>query len=161
VQPSQVPYEIQIIQALGPTIVAIVVGLVAAYVAYRQWRTAQDRLRFDLFQRRFAIFEAVMTLLAETLSNSHEHNSERVSTFMRGSKGIEFLFDAEINSYLEEIRKKVNELSSTERDNEIGDPAERKKTIDAAQKCRNYLEKQYEGAAALKFGKYLSLKHVA
>jgi hypothetical protein len=41
---------VQYIQALGPTVVAVVAAGIAGYIAWRQWRTAHDKLSFDLFE---------------------------------------------------------------------------------------------------------------
>jgi len=33
---------------------------VTAYIAIQQWRTNKNKLRLDLFDRRWAVFEAAM-----------------------------------------------------------------------------------------------------
>jgi hypothetical protein len=50
---------------------------VAAYFARQQWRTAQrqaetaiDQLRFNLFEKRYAIYEEVKRLIALTLNDA-------------------------------------------------------------------------------------------
>ena len=45
---------LSIAQAVGPTIVAVIV----AYVAIRQWLTARNKLKLDLFDKRLAIYTA-------------------------------------------------------------------------------------------------------
>jgi hypothetical protein len=47
------PSCVQYIQALGPTFVAVVAAGIAGYIAWRQWRTAHDKLTFDLYEKRF------------------------------------------------------------------------------------------------------------
>jgi hypothetical protein len=42
----------------GPAIVAVVAACIAGCIALRQWWTARDRLRFDMFERRFAVYES-------------------------------------------------------------------------------------------------------
>jgi hypothetical protein len=69
--PSQLPFWLQYVQALGPTTVAVVVGAVAAYIAWRQWRTANDRLRFDLFEKRAAVYEAIGHLIGNVALHGH------------------------------------------------------------------------------------------
>jgi hypothetical protein len=39
--------------ATAQLLTTLVLGLVAGYIAWRQWRTAHDRLILDLFERRF------------------------------------------------------------------------------------------------------------
>lgn len=43
----------------------VVIGLLGVYVAWRQWRTARQKLRFDLFERRLAIYEATIKFLED------------------------------------------------------------------------------------------------
>ncbi|QEE47480.1 hypothetical protein FVA81_24005 [Rhizobium sp. WL3] len=46
-------------------IVTIAIGGIAAVIAWRQWRTAQDKVKLDLFDRRFAVFMDVRRLVSE------------------------------------------------------------------------------------------------
>jgi len=71
---SELPYWIQSIQALGPTVVAIIAALIAGYIAWRQWRTAHrqwrtahDQLSFDLYEKRFAVYEATQSFLTTAI----------------------------------------------------------------------------------------------
>ena len=50
--------------ALTPAVIAVFV----AFVAYRQWQVARHKLRLDLYNKRFAVLEATLTLYQETLS---------------------------------------------------------------------------------------------
>ena len=47
-----------IIQALT----TLVLGWVAGFIAWRQWRTSHDRLVLDLFERRFQVFQELALL---------------------------------------------------------------------------------------------------
>lgn len=51
--------QIRLFTALGQTLVPLAVGAIAALIAWRQWKTAEQqaktarsRLRFDLYERR-------------------------------------------------------------------------------------------------------------
>lgn len=145
----QLPICIQYIQAIGPTFVALVVGFVAATLTYWQWRTTNDKLKIDLFDKRFSIYAATMKILSATVESGSCSN-EQIIEFMRNTKGIEFLFDKEIESYSEEIREKLNELRTGER---AGPQAE-------ARKLKDYLEEQFKRGAREKFSPYLSFAHL-
>jgi hypothetical protein len=93
---------VQIIQALGPTIVAIVVGLIAAYIAYRQWKTSHDKLRFDLFDRRLSVYEATRRLISKVgLGGTLEKHD--LWAFEDATKGAEFLFQGAAREFLRKI----------------------------------------------------------
>ena len=60
---AELPSSVLYIQALGPIFIAIIAAFIASYIALRQWWTAHDRLRFDLFEKSFAVYEATRTLI--------------------------------------------------------------------------------------------------
>ncbi|WSH67085.1 hypothetical protein U8Q05_12015 [Rhizobium ruizarguesonis] len=49
----------------GQLITTVVIGVIAAVIAWRQWRTARDKIKLDLFDRRFAVFMDVRKLVSE------------------------------------------------------------------------------------------------
>lgn len=40
-----------------------VIAIVAAIIAYRQWRTAQSKLKLDLFEKRMVVYQAARDML--------------------------------------------------------------------------------------------------
>jgi hypothetical protein len=60
---DRLPWWEQHVQLLGPTVVAVIAALFALYIGLRQWKTAHDRLAFDLYEKRFAVYEAVKNLI--------------------------------------------------------------------------------------------------
>jgi hypothetical protein len=99
---SELPGWLQYIQALGPTIVAIVVGAIAAYIAYRQWLTAHYRLRFDVYEKRFAAYDATRSLIS-TITFHGQTTPEDLGNFYNGIKGAEFLFDGGTRDFMMKI----------------------------------------------------------
>jgi hypothetical protein len=98
----QLPNCIQYIQALGPTIVAIVVGVVAGYIAWRQWQTAHQRLRFDLYDKRFAVYDTVRSLISAFRLHGQITDDE-FDEFYQGIRGAEFLFDGDTKNFLKDL----------------------------------------------------------
>jgi hypothetical protein len=47
-----------------------VIGIVVAFVAWQQWKTARDKLKLDMFDRRLAIFIAVRDYMTAVLNRS-------------------------------------------------------------------------------------------
>lgn len=87
------------IQALGPTVVALAAALVAALIAYRQWRTARDKLKLDLFERRHIVYDAAHEFL---ILAANESTLETSAVFEYASKisQAKWLFDTEYYNYL-------------------------------------------------------------
>jgi hypothetical protein len=100
---NQLPYCVQYIQALGPTFVAIVAAGIAGYIAWRQWRTAHDKLTFDLYEKRFEIYQAVklFTDLADMLSG--QVNNKEIGALYKGIRGAEFLFGGKTRKLVRDI----------------------------------------------------------
>lgn len=98
--------------ALGPLLVAAVV----AWVAYRQYRTNADKLRLDLYDRRFSVYLAALdfyyVLLRFDKANSEHAAAERA--FIKAARESRFLFglDSEPVRMLEEIRVRANTVTA-------------------------------------------------
>jgi hypothetical protein len=39
----------------GPAFIALIAVIIASMIQYRQWKTAQDKLKLDLFEKRVCI----------------------------------------------------------------------------------------------------------
>jgi hypothetical protein len=69
---SDYPSTIEILKAFGPPLVAGVAAVIALMAAtmtsviqYNQWKTAKEKLRSDLFDRRMTIYNQVFLALVE------------------------------------------------------------------------------------------------
>jgi TRAP-type C4-dicarboxylate transport system permease small subunit len=89
---------------LTPTI-----ALLAAYIAWQQWQTNHLRLKHELFERRYKLYETITAFIANILARGRvEPNSEM--QFLRETKTVVFLFDKGIQRFIEEIYNKAVEL---------------------------------------------------
>jgi hypothetical protein len=46
------------------SVATLFLGLAVAVIAWLQWRLASDKLRLDLFDRRYKIYDATMRFVA-------------------------------------------------------------------------------------------------
>ena len=101
---------------LGPVATLAAAGA-AAWVTYRiqggQLKTARDKLKLDLFERRLEYFYVIRNFM-RSISASGDMDYEQLSIFDRGLIGFEFLFEAETSEFAEELRStafKIRELN--------------------------------------------------
>ena len=100
---ASLPLWIQGIAAFATPMVALAV----AYIAYRQWKTARDKLRLDLFDKRFAVFMDVRKIASETMQDRPASDPALPQEVIARGR---FLFGAEVVSELKNLQY-ANELT--------------------------------------------------
>ena len=86
------------------------IAVTAVYIAYQQFRANKQKLKLDLFDRRYRIFEEVRTVLG--LMYTSGMKDVDLLKFVTETADAEFLFGPEIKEYCEEIYQRVQRLSS-------------------------------------------------
>jgi hypothetical protein len=81
-------------------------------IAEQQAELAAVRLQHDLFDRRFAIYEAARTMLMEVFRRGDASN-EALGIFLRDTQKAVFVFDQSLTDYLAELRKQAIFLQET------------------------------------------------
>lgn len=76
------------------------IALVAVGIAHRQWATARDKVRLDLYDRRVAIYEAVQTAMGQMLRKG-DVNQQDEQDYLIGVAGSQWLFGDEVRHFLE------------------------------------------------------------
>src|SRR5262249_16004541 len=90
----------------------LVVGLGVVYVAFQQYRLAREKLKLELFEKRFAVFAAARAFLSFILVEAKAPIGKLFE--YRGSVAeASFLFGEEITGYLDEIDKKALRFHTT------------------------------------------------
>lgn len=76
----------------------LLIATFVAYIGYLQHRTNHDKLRLELYQRRFAVYEATLTYFHALSGDSESIGGDSFKaiqrTFIRGYRESQFLFDA-------------------------------------------------------------------
>src|SRR5262249_43821581 len=96
------------VQILGGLLTPVIAGL-AIWIAYQQHRTARDKLKLDLFDRRFKVYRGVMDFLGE-VNKDAKPTREAFSAFYRETDPTRFLFEGEVRDFIEVIRVKAADL---------------------------------------------------
>jgi|ERR1035438_2163966 hypothetical protein len=84
-------------------LIAPVTLVITTYIAIQQRRTNDLKVRHDLYDRRFAVYAALSSFLAQTQLNAFSINYNSIVPFGQKVKESYFLFDEEISNYLEKI----------------------------------------------------------
>jgi hypothetical protein len=86
------------------TYIATVVGIVGALIAYFQWRTAQQKVAVDLFEKRYEIYGDLRRIVSEFLTTA-EFPDAAQRAFQAAQSLARFYFGAEVDEYLEKARR--------------------------------------------------------
>ncbi len=146
-----------------------VIGFLGLYIALNQWRTsnrqteiAANKLKFDLFQSRIAIYEAVQELFL-SINRGETAKSVELNKYFLSIHQARWLLDDELYKYLEkDVVSKIRELRRL--DLTIGRLArtekqeERERSLDAQEQLFDWFYKQMDDLDR-KFEPFLRLQH--
>ena len=136
-----------------------IVAVLGVCIAYWQWRTAQNKLKHDLFERRFSVYDAARTLLASIMT-SGKAKDEELFKFLSGTREAKWLLDANVAEYLDkELYHKALDLQCLASELEglpVGD--KRSSNVHMQTEIKKWFLKQYEMLDE-KFSPLLKLEH--
>lgn len=79
-----------------------VVALAAAGIAWMQARTARNKLKLDLFDRREAVYRAAHNAIATVTTLGRFEDADE-SAYILGTRGAKWLFGPEVDVYLGQV----------------------------------------------------------
>ena len=135
------------------------VAVLGSFIAYRQWRLAQTKLKLDLFDRRFSVFEAARGLIASIMT-SGKAKDEEVLKFLFATREAKWLLNASVAEYLDkQLYYKAIDLQTLDAELEgvpVGE--ERSKNVYAQADIKKWFAAQHQ-VLDEKFSPYLQLQH--
>ena len=140
----------------GPFWVAVIVAI----ISLGQWLTARDKLRFDLYEKRFKIYQEVLEFIAAAWCDTV--SPDVIARFDVARREAYFLFgqDRKIVDYLNLVRQKAEERSTLKSQaSEIEGPRnpERTSRVNDITEIINWFSQQREVAQQI-FSGYMSFK---
>lgn len=103
---------ISILQALlTPTI-----GIIAAYVAWQQYRLAKQKHDIEIFNRRMQVYKVTVALLVKC-ERTYSISEDDFYEWLRDVADAEFLFGQEILDLFEDIEKTSAEIIRSDEEN--------------------------------------------
>jgi hypothetical protein len=135
------------------------VAVLGALIAYRQWRLAQNKLKLDLFDRRFQVYEASRNLLGSIMTSGKAKDDE-VFKFMVATREAKWLLSRDVAEYLDkQLYHKALDLQCLASELEgVGVGEIRTKNVYAQADIKKWFVAQYD-VLDQKFSPYLQLQH--
>jgi hypothetical protein len=93
INPTTLDLIIKIVAALG----TLAIGAAASVLAYQQFRISRSKLRFDLFEKRLAVFKTVRDFASDTAFGRETDPG----AFYRDTIERRFLFEEDVYLYIE------------------------------------------------------------
>jgi hypothetical protein len=140
------------------------IAIVGLYVAYKQHQINQQRLKHELYDRRVILYKEMKIYFAEITARGTSISYDRIMKMNYDIGEAIFLFDNNINKWVEEIYSKSMDICLLEKqiynENGIGTLSprdDRKRIVDKQNKLLKWIRSQEKELEPL-FRKYLALK---
>lgn len=153
------PLWVQVLQGLLTPLIAAGV----AYIAYQQWQVNVRKLRLDLFDRRWVIYQAVIAFIV-AVCRDYKVKATEIGSFRQATITADFLFGPEILAYIDELCDRSIKLAALhEKYRSISDPPpppeyDHKAIVDAMAEGEHWFMAQIEQRTLNpRFKKYLDL----
>ena len=72
------------------SIATLFLSVAVTFIAWQQWRVADDKLRLDLFDRRYKIYDATMRFVANIGSKATFEDADLVEFYRQTSDAVFF-----------------------------------------------------------------------
>jgi hypothetical protein len=149
---------------VATTIAAVAAVSVTTYFAWHQKKVAKEqadiareKLRHDLYERRYRVFDAARKLLYE-IAVHRIASEDDLRAFVMGTDDAVFLFDDDLSGQLVEIRNRAQKLQSLD---QLMEPMpvgpQRSNFVIQGEEQYTWLAKQREGLVDL-FKPFLKLE---
>lgn len=146
----------QIIE-ISKALLTPVIAIVAAYVAWQQMKTNRRKLKLDLFDRRYAVFEKIGEFIGSILTSGKVQQGKEFQ-FLADTRAAGLLFGEDISQFVSEIYRKAVHLHALDAELEGSAGDARTKNIQAQREIKDWYEMVLEGLQA-RFAEYLKLEH--
>lgn len=140
-------------------IASVSIAIAVALITRRQWITARDSLKHELFDRRYAIYERIAAFLAEVLQSGTVSPGRDVA-FLQETKTAYFVFacDKAVKKLVSDIYGAAVNLHALEAELPTLSDAARTKNIERQRQIKDEFS-EILGSLETRFEKYLRLAH--
>ena len=112
------------------SVIASLIAGIVAWTGYQQHCLAKEKLKLDLFEKRFSVYKGVQIFLSQIMIEG-KLSLDSLWELQKSTQEAEFLFETEIPKYIDSIRSnalKIRTIQSKYENMPTGD--ERRRLID-------------------------------
>jgi hypothetical protein len=148
----------ELVKGLPAAFVALVIGLVAAGIAWRQYRVAKAKLNLDLFDKRYAVFLETWKILSAVSIEGPQQEHGLFTPFNNFIPQAAFLFGDDIEAYLHLAVKNWTDFLAAQALADGGQGEARLKAIARRAELEQWFETEAKDGAKKRFGEYMSFE---
>lgn len=104
------PLWAEYVRALGTPTAALIAAAIASLIAYRQWLTARNKLKLDLFDRRLQIYSDAVTVL-KWMTNGNWNDQTPLEKLADSAAQSRWLLDERVCMHLQELYYRAKAIS--------------------------------------------------
>lgn len=137
--------------------VIVLIGMFTAWTAWSQYSINKEKLKLDLFEKRFSIFKATRKFLSIVLRDA-EISLEDIYEYRANTSEVDFFFKKDVIDYLKEIDNRALKLRTLEekiKDLSKGD--ELSKKVENIDECLEFFESKLPELKTV-FNPYMKFK---
>lgn len=151
------PACIALIQGIPVGLVAATVGLIGARIARHQAAIAEAKLRLDLFEKRYPIFQRTWEIMSEAASHGTRAKNWGLGTpFNSFLPQARFLFGGDIAEYISEASDKWIDLDAIMAERE--DPGARARSAEREKLLKRWFHDEASTGLKQRFGPCLNFE---
>ncbi|MFM9865680.1 MAG: hypothetical protein ACKVRO_18965 [Micropepsaceae bacterium] len=121
---GDLPLWLKYLQAIA----LIVIPFVGAWIALGQLHVARTKLKHDLFERRFKLYDTAANFISHILMS--EADNPAINKYSRDILDAEFLTSKSVSDYLDELRLQANSLHAIEVESRVTRDPETQSRLD-------------------------------
>jgi hypothetical protein len=110
---------LDLILRITSTGATLLIGVAASFLAYRQYTISKQKLRLDLYNKRYELFLKLRMFVSDLAIGDNREPLEiqnKAGAFKRDTIECRFLFDADVAAYFDTVCKKAGELVTVQLD---------------------------------------------
>lgn len=88
------------------SVIATLIAGIVAWTGYQQHRLAKEKLKLDLFEKRFSVYKGIQAFLSQIMQEG-KFDKTGLLEFYKSTQESDFLFETEISEYIKSIRSKA------------------------------------------------------
>jgi hypothetical protein len=151
------PVCMALVQGIPAALVTLTVGIVGGFIAHHQAAVAQAKLKLDLFEKRYPIFQETWEIMSEVVrEGTRKKNYGLGNPFSNFMPRARFLFGQDVEAYLSDAVRKWVDLNAFEA--EAVDPGARAQNAAKVAELKHWFFEQASTGVKQLFGPYLDFE---